>query len=112
MTDPEVLESRFPVRVDAFAIRHDSGGAGTFHGGDGVVRRLRFLEPATMTVLSSHRCTRPFGVGSGAPGKAGINRVIRTNGTVENLRGNDSREMSPGDVFLMKTPGGGGFGLA
>ncbi len=110
MTDPEVLESRFPVRVEAFAIRRHSGGAGVYCGGNGIVRRLRFLDPMTVTVLSSHRLTQPFGVEGGAPGKAGVNTIIRADQEIEELAGNDSREMRSGDIFVMKTPGGGGFG--
>jgi 5-oxoprolinase (ATP-hydrolysing) len=112
MTDPEVLESRFPVRVEEFSIRHGSGGQGAHHGGEGILRRLRFLEPMTATVLSSHRKTRPFGVNGGGPGAVGENRVIRSDGTVQELPGNASAEMREGDVFEMKTPGGGGFGAA
>lgn len=110
MTDPEVLEDRFPVRVEEFSIRRHSGGSGVFPGGDGVIRALRFLEPVTATVLSSHRKTRPFGAGGGCPGKTGYNGVIRADGAIEDLGSNDSRELKPGDIFLMKTPGGGGFG--
>ena len=112
MTDPEVLESRFPVRVEEFSIRHGSGGQGAHRGGEGILRRLRFLEPMTATVLSSHRKTRPFGVNGGGPGAVGENRVIRSDGTVGELAGNASAEMREGDVFEMKTPGGGGFGAA
>ena len=110
MTDPEVLESRYPVRVEEFSIRRGSGGSGKHVGGDGVVRRLLFLEPMTATVLSSHRDTRPFGVNGGGEGKAGENSVIRADGSTERLAGNDSREMDVGDVFVLKTPGGGGYG--
>ena len=110
MTDPEVLESRFPVRVDEFSIRTGSGGAGEFRGGDGVVRKLRFLEPMTVTVLSSHRETVPFGASGGQPGLPGENSVVRSNGTIEVLEGNDETRMQANDVFVMKTPGGGGFG--
>ena len=110
MTDPEVLESRYPVRVEEFSIRRGSGGGGKYCGGDGVVRKLRFLEPMTATVLTSHRETRPFGVNGGDPGKAGENSVIRADGSTEKLAGNDSREMDVGDVFVLKTPGGGGYG--
>ena len=110
MTDPEVLESRFPVRVDEFSIRTGSGGAGEFRGGDGVVRKLRFLEPMTVTVLSSHRATVPFGGSGGQPGLPGENSVVRSNGTIEVLEGNDETRMQANDVFVMKTPGGGGFG--
>ncbi|MFC2967088.1 hydantoinase B/oxoprolinase family protein [Acidimangrovimonas pyrenivorans] len=112
MTDPEVLETRFPVRVEEFRIRHGSGGAGRHRGGDGIVRRLRFLEPMTATALSSHRITRAFGVAGGAPGAAGRNAVERADGRVEALRGNDAAEMGAGDVFVMETPGGGGYGAA
>ena len=110
MTDPEVLESQYPVRVEEFSIRRGSGGDGNYRGGDGVVRRLRFLEPMTATVLSSHRETRPFGVNGGAAGETGENSVIRAGGTIESLAGNDLREMAVGDVFVLKTPGGGGYG--
>jgi 5-oxoprolinase (ATP-hydrolysing) len=110
MTDPEILESRFPVRVEEFSIRCGSGGAGHHHGGDGIVRRLKFLEPMTATVLSSHRETRPAGVEGGEPGAPGRNGVERADGRIEALRGNDQVEMEAGDVFVMETPGGGGFG--
>ena len=111
MTDPEVLESRFPVRVDEFSIRIGSGGAGEFRGGDGIVRKLRFLEPMTVTVLSSHRETVPFGANGGQPGLPGENSVVRSDGTIEVLEGNDETRMQANDVFVMKTPGGGGFGV-
>jgi 5-oxoprolinase (ATP-hydrolysing) len=110
MTDPEVLEQRFPVRVQEFSIRRGSGGRGAHNGGDGIVRALEFLSPMTVTVLSSHRQTRAFGVDGGAPGLPGENTVRRKDGTVEKLAGNDRREMEAGDVFIMKTPGGGGYG--
>ena len=110
MTDPEVLESRFPVRVDEFSIRTGSGGSGEFRGGDGIVRKLRFLEPMTVTVLSSHRETVPFGANGGQPGLPGENSVVRSNGTIEMLEGNDETRVQANDVFVMKTPGGGGFG--
>ena len=110
MTDPEVLEQRFPVRVQEFSIRRGSGGKGAHNGGDGIVRALEFLSPMTVTVLSSHRQTRAFGVDGGAPGLPGENTVRRKDGTEEQLSGNDRREMEAGDVFIMKTPGGGGYG--
>ena len=110
MTDPEVLESRFPVRVRRFEIRRDSGGAGEWRGGDGIVRELEFLAPMTVTVLSSHRRTQPFGQSGGAPGLAGHNVVRRKSGQTEQLAGNDRTEMAPGDSFVMETPGGGGYG--
>ncbi len=112
MTDPEVLETRFPVRVDAFAIRHRSGGAGKWTGGNGIVRHLRFLEPMTVTVLSSHREVPPLGAAGGGPGQVGRNAVLRADGTRVALKGNDEVEMATGDVFVMETPGGGGYGAA
>ena len=109
MTDPEVLEWRYPVRQEEFRIRPESGGKGRHSGGDGIIRRLRFLEPMITTVLTSHRITRPFGVDGGEPGAPGRNVVERADGRVEELQGNDETEMQPGDVFVMETPGGGGF---
>lgn len=112
MTDPEVLESRFPVRIRQFSIRTGSGGEGQWRGGDGIVREVEFLRPMTATVLSSHRTTCAFGVAGGQAGAAGRNAVRRSNGQVEELAGNDCTEMARGDVFIMETPGGGGFGSA
>jgi len=110
MTDPEVLEWRFPVRVEEFSIRTGSGGKGRFKGGDGALRRLRFLESMTVTVLSSHRDTDPYGLAGGGAGARGLNYVLRADGTREDLAGNDEVLMSPGDQFVLETPGGGGFG--
>ena len=110
MTDPEVLELRFPVLVEEFSIRQGSGGAGRYRGGNGVVRKLRFLEPMTATMLSSHRVVPPFGLAGGEPGKCGKNHVVRADGEVVQLKGNDEVDMNAGDLFVMKTPGGGGFG--
>ena len=110
MTDPEVLELRYPVRTEEFSIRRGAGGQGRQHGGDGVVRKLRFLEAMTATLLTSHRVVPPFGLQGGGPGKCGKNSVVRADGTLVNLRSNDQVEMAPGDLFVMKTPGGGGFG--
>lgn len=112
MTDPEVLETRFPVRLDEFSIRERSGGIGEFIGGNGIVRRLRFLEPTTVTVLSSHRKTPPHGASGGGAGAIGENSIERVNRVIELLNGNDEANMSPGDVFVLKSPGGGGFGPA
>jgi 5-oxoprolinase (ATP-hydrolysing) len=112
MTDPEVLETRFPVRVEEFSIRHGSGGAGRWQGGNGITRRLRFLEEMTVTVLSSHRRVPPHGTSGGAPGRCGRNTVERIGGRVELLEGNDQAQMQPGEVFTMQTPGGGGYGKA
>ena len=111
LTDPEVLEWRFPVLVESFAIRRGSGGAGKHRGGDGAVRRIRFLEAMTAAILSSHRRVAPFGLEGGQPGARGHNYVARTDGTATELSGTDKAEMAPGDVFVIETPGGGGFGL-
>ncbi|MEM0899828.1 MAG: hydantoinase B/oxoprolinase family protein [Pseudomonadota bacterium] len=110
MTDPEVLETRFPVRVNEFSIRKNSGGEGRHSGGDGIIREIEFLSPMTVTVLSSHRQTQAFGVNGGEAGAKGENLVHCKDGTIEQLNGNDQRAMAAGDVFIMKTPGGGGFG--
>ncbi|MGB3224147.1 MAG: hydantoinase B/oxoprolinase family protein [Desulforhopalus sp.] len=110
MTDPEVVEWRFPVQVESFCIRHGSGGAGKFLGGDGVIRKIRFLEPMTATILSSHRETAPYGLHGGEPGKKGENSVQHPDGTITFLAGNDEVFLSPNDIFTIKTPGGGGFG--
>ncbi|WP_240611099.1 hydantoinase B/oxoprolinase family protein [Oceaniglobus ichthyenteri] len=110
MTDPEVLETRFPVRVEEFSVRTGSGGAGQYAGGDGVIRKLRFLEDMTVTTLTSHRKIPPHGAAGGAPGAVGENSVERADGSVEDLGGNSEIQVQVGDVFVMKTPGGGGFG--
>ena len=110
MTDPEVLETRFPVRNERFSIRAGSGGAGRHRGGDGVVRELRFLEPTTVTMLTSHRVIPPFGLDGGQAGQCGRNYVIRADGVEESLRGNDEASLDPGDRLVIETPGGGGFG--
>jgi 5-oxoprolinase (ATP-hydrolysing) len=110
MTDPEILEWRFPVRLEAFGIRHGSGGAGRWRGGDGAIRRMRFLEAMTVTTLGSHRRVPPFGLAGGKPGSCGVDIVERADGTVEHLEGNDRRELQPGDLYHMETPAGGGYG--
>jgi 5-oxoprolinase (ATP-hydrolysing) len=110
MTDPEVLEWRFPVRIESFSIRRGSGGRGRFPGGDGVVREIRFLEPMTATILSSHRQTDPYGLAGGLAGKRGENSIRHPDGTIRMLKGNDEALLSAGDVVIIKTPGGGGFG--
>jgi 5-oxoprolinase (ATP-hydrolysing) len=110
LTDPEVLEFRFPVRLDSYAIRAGSGGAGRHRGGDGGVRRVRFLEPMTASILSNGRHHGAFGMAGGGAGAVGINRVERADGQVESLDHIGSAEMAPGDVFVIETPGGGGYG--
>lgn len=112
MTDPEVLEWRFPVRVDEFSIRRGSGGVGQHRGGSGIVRRLRFLEKMITTVLTSHRVVPPQGAAGGGHGKCGRNAVQRASGEIIELGGNDQIEVEAGDVFIMETPGGGGYGAS
>jgi 5-oxoprolinase (ATP-hydrolysing) len=110
LTDPEVLETRFPVRVEDFRIRRGSGGAGRWPGGDGVVRQLSFHEPMTVSILSNRRATRPFGLKGGGEALPGVNRVVRADGRVEELGATASTEMAEGDRIEIATPGGGGFG--
>ncbi|WP_324788544.1 hydantoinase B/oxoprolinase family protein [Streptomyces sp. H51] len=110
LTDPEVLEWRLPVLLEEFAVRHGSGGAGRWRGGDGAVRRIRFLEPMTVSTLSQHRRVPPYGMAGGEPGALGANRVERADGTVTVLAGSDSADVGPGDVLVIETPGGGGYG--
>jgi 5-oxoprolinase (ATP-hydrolysing) len=112
MTDPEVLEFRFPVRLESYAIRQGSGGAGQFSGGNGGVRRVKFLKPMTASILSNGRVHPAFGMAGGAAGQVGINHVVRADGRVEELKHIGQTEMQPGDVFEIHTPGGGGFGAA
>ncbi|SOH94803.1 5-oxoprolinase (ATP-hydrolysing) [Monaibacterium marinum] len=110
MTDPEVLERRFPVRLDHLAIRRGSGGAGQWIGGNGMDRQLRFLVPATVTTLTSHRRVAPAGAAGGADGALGVNAVIRADGTRQVLGANVEVQLAPGDAFHMLTPGAGGWG--
>jgi 5-oxoprolinase (ATP-hydrolysing) len=110
LTDPEVLESRFPVRLEEFAIRRGSGGVGRWKGGDGAVRRIRFLEPMTISTLSGHRRVPPYGMAGGEPGALGRNRVDRADGTVVDMGGSDLVEVTAGDTLVIETPGGGGYG--
>ncbi|MDP3708911.1 MAG: hydantoinase B/oxoprolinase family protein [Polaromonas sp.] len=110
LTDPEVLEFRFPVRLESYEIRQGSGGAGRWVGGNGGVRRVKFLEPMTASILSNGRLYGAFGMAGGQPGQVGINRVLRADGRVEALDHIGQTEMQPGDVFEIHTPGGGGFG--
>ncbi len=110
LTDPEVLEWRFPVILETFHIRRGSGGGGAHRGGDGTVRRVRFTTPMQVNILSSRRIVRPFGLAGGDPGAVGRNRVIRADGTSEDLAGNAQVDVEPGDCIEISTPGGGGFG--
>jgi 5-oxoprolinase (ATP-hydrolysing) len=111
LTDPEVLEWRYPVRLESYEIRHGSGGEGRWRGGNGGVRRLRFLEPMTVTTLSGHRRVPAFGMAGGSPGALGRHWMAHPDGSVTPMRGCDSVQAAAGDVFVIETPGGGGFGL-
>lgn len=110
LTDPEVLEARFPVRLEAFCLRRGSGGAGQYRGGDGVVRRLRFLRPLAGGIVSGHRRLPTFGLNGGGAGKPGINSIVRVTGDRERLPGTAKFSVNTGDVLVVATPGGGGFG--
>jgi N-methylhydantoinase B/oxoprolinase/acetone carboxylase alpha subunit len=110
LTDPEVLEYRFPVLVDSFEIRANSGGKGRYRGGNGVIRRIRFLEPMLAGIVSSHRSIPPFGLGGGESGEIGRNWLERADGTREEIGAIATVEMNAGDMFVIETPGGGGFG--
>ena len=110
LTDPEVFEFRFPVRLESYEIRQGSGGNGQWAGGNGGIRRVRFLEPMTASILSNGRLHGAFGMAGGGPGQVGINRVVRADGRVQSLGHIGQAEMQTGDVFEIHTPGGGGFG--
>jgi N-methylhydantoinase B len=110
LTDPEVLETRYPVQVESFSLRPESGGKGKYSGGNGVIRRIKFLEPMTANILSNHRVISPFGLNGGEAGKVGRNWIQRRNGSEENLDSTATLEMESGDIFVIETPGGGGFG--
>ena len=111
LTDPEVLESRFPVLVEEFGTRHCSGGKGHWPGGDGVIRRVRFRQAMTASLLSGRRRTRPFGLAGGSDALPGSARVERSDGRVETLAACDRAELAPGDMIVIETPGGGGYGV-
>ena len=110
LTDPEVLETRLPVRIERFSIRRGSCGKGRHHGGDGVIRDLRFLEPMRANMLANRRRVAPRGLAGGGDALPGRNWVERVDGAVEELTATDSAEMQAGDRFVIETPGGGGFG--
>ncbi|WP_426210687.1 hydantoinase B/oxoprolinase family protein [Massilia sp. TWP1-3-3] len=112
LTDPEILEFRFPVRLESYAIRHGSGGAGRWAGGNGGVRKLRFLEPMMAAILSNNRVHAPFGMAGGEAGATGVNTVLRADGSTEHLPHIGKTEMAAGDTFIVETPGGGGYGFA
>ena len=110
LTDPEVIEWRFPVLIEEFRVRRGSGGSGAHHGGDGAIRRVRFLRAMSAGILSDRRRIAPFGLAGGEPGKVGRNAVQRADGKTIELGPAASVEMRAGDVFIIETPGGGGFG--
>jgi len=110
LTDPEILEWRFPVLLEDFTIRKDSGGKGAHRGGDGTIRRLRFLEPMTAAILSGHRRIPPYGMAGGEAGACGVNRLERAQGGEVALKETGQVEAEIGDVFVIETPGGGGYG--
>jgi 5-oxoprolinase (ATP-hydrolysing) len=110
LTDPEVLEWRYPVRVEEFSVREGSGGRGRWHGGRGVTRRIRFLEPMTVALLTGHRRVPPYGMARGEPGALGVNVIERADGSTESLDGCDVAEAGAGDALVIRTPGGGGYG--
>lgn len=112
ITDPEVIESRYPVRIEAFQLRRGSGGAGRHRGGDGLVRRYRFLAPLTVSLLTERRVVAPWGLEGGGDGSPGRNSIERADGRVELLSGSCSLEVGTGDLLIIETPGGGGFGAA
>ena len=112
LTDPEILETRYPVLLERFAIRHGSGGGGRHKGGDGVERHMRFRAAMNASILSNRRLVPPAGLAGGEDALPGVNRIVRANGTVEELAPTVSAQMEPGDLFIIKTPGGGGFGSA
>jgi 5-oxoprolinase (ATP-hydrolysing) len=112
ITDPEVLELRYPVRLEVFAIRRGSGGDGNRHGGDGVVRRIRFAEPMTLVIVSSRRIVPPHGLAGGASAALGRQWVEHADGSIDPLAGVDQKELQVGDVMVVETPGGGGYGVA
>jgi 5-oxoprolinase (ATP-hydrolysing) len=110
ITDPEVLETRYPVLLEEFAINPDTGGQGKYRGGNGVVRKIRFLEKMTAAILSGFRRHRPAGMDGGSPGKSGRNRIERADGSIVELGSCARTEVQPGDRIIIATPGGGGFG--
>jgi 5-oxoprolinase (ATP-hydrolysing) len=110
LTDPEILETRLPVRLDRFAIRRGSGGRGRHKGGDGVIREITFLEPMRANILANRRRIAPSGLAGGSDAQPGRNWVERADGSVEPLGATGKADMQPGDRFIIETPGGGGFG--
>jgi 5-oxoprolinase (ATP-hydrolysing) len=112
LTDPEILEAKFPVLVREFAVRFGSGGAGRHRGGNGVVRRLQFRAPLSVALLANHRRVAPFGLAGGQPGAVGAAWIRRANGLVDELGATAYFDVNAGDELTIVTPGGGGYGLA
>jgi 5-oxoprolinase (ATP-hydrolysing) len=112
ITDPEIMEFRYPVQLEEFSVRQGSGGKGKWHGGNGIFRKIRFKEPVKLSVLTQHRSVAPYGAEGGAPGMAGRQYILRKDGSREALQSIDGAEMAAGDAIVMETPGGGGFGKA
>ena len=110
LTDAEILEARLPVRLERFAIRRGSGGNGEHQGGDGVIREVMFLESMRANILSNRRRVAPRGLLGGSDAKPGRNWVVRSDGSLEMLTATSSIDVAPGDLFVIETPGGGGFG--
>jgi len=112
ITDPELLEHRYPVRLERFALRPGSGGSGRHRGGDGVVRELTFLAPMSLSLLTQHRVEAPYGAAGGGPGQRGRQRLVRVEGEVLELASIAGCEVEAGDRLVLETPGGGGWGTA
>jgi 5-oxoprolinase (ATP-hydrolysing) len=112
LTDPEILELRYPVLLEKFSIRRGSGGRGKHTAGDGIERRIRFLETMDCALPTSSRNVRPYGLAGGEPGECGCNSVRRADGRIEPLEGCDETSIAPGEAIIIVTPTGGGFGRA
>ncbi len=110
ITDPEIMEFRYPVRLDRFEIRKKSGGNGKWQGGNGIIREITFLEGVDLTVLTQHRKETPYGLLGGETGKTGKQLIHKASGDLINLKGIDTQKLKPGDKLIIKTPGGGGYG--
>lgn len=110
ITDPEIMEHRYPVRLEEFSVRRGSGGQGRWKGGDGVRRVIRFLEPVNLSVLTQRRLSGPYGCSGGTDGLPGCQKIIKKNGDIVHLGSVQNINLDAGDIFVMETPGGGGFG--
>ncbi|VDN20018.1 unnamed protein product [Gongylonema pulchrum] len=110
ITDPEILELRYPVILREFGVRHNSGGVGKYRGGDGCIRKIQFRRPLKLSVLTERRTVAPYGLAGGGDGARGLNLLKRNGGRVVNLGSKNSVVVGAGDVFELQTPGGGGYG--